>query len=160
MDLVVGLYNDGVASRYVFPDQDTSKHAVVDEQTTFVIPSGSRTWMQPFSLVLMRASIMLTKMAFLINLKRNGASTHSSALQKIVSGCLYQKPIFPDLMPLPDCMLVGATVRRGDLHVICRKWTNNIFRKINKGKNRSLSFPFLFSFCYDACCGMSVKTTS
>ncbi|UPK67348.1 glycoside hydrolase family 97 protein [Chitinophaga filiformis] len=49
MDLVVRLYNDGVAFRYVFPDRDTLKHAVIDEQTTFVIPSGSRSWMQPFT---------------------------------------------------------------------------------------------------------------
>jgi hypothetical protein len=49
MDIVVQVSNDGVALRYVFPEADDSVLHIVDEKTAFVLPEGTRAWLQPMA---------------------------------------------------------------------------------------------------------------
>ena len=47
VDLVVRVFDDGMAFRYRFPDSSSSPHTVSAESTGFAIPVGSRAWLQP-----------------------------------------------------------------------------------------------------------------
>ncbi len=49
MDITFRVYNDGVAFRYSFPEQSENMYKVIDESTTFVIPNGSKRWMQAYT---------------------------------------------------------------------------------------------------------------
>jgi hypothetical protein len=49
MDLILRLYNDGIAFRYTFPEKDTNNYQIIDDATTFSIPENSHSWMQPFN---------------------------------------------------------------------------------------------------------------
>lgn len=42
------IYNDGVAFRYSFPDQNKEVHTVTKELSGFKFPSNGSTWMQPY----------------------------------------------------------------------------------------------------------------
>ncbi len=42
-DVVLRLYNDGVALRYVFPEGTT----VIEDRTAYVIPDGTKRWISP-----------------------------------------------------------------------------------------------------------------
>jgi alpha-glucosidase len=46
--LDVRAYDDGVAFRYAFPEEDGEEYTVTKEVTGFRIPEGSRAWMQPY----------------------------------------------------------------------------------------------------------------
>ncbi|HRV07781.1 MAG TPA: glycoside hydrolase family 97 catalytic domain-containing protein [Acidobacteriota bacterium] len=48
LDLVLRVFDDGVAFRYVFPEKDTSQHVVQQELTGFKIPEGSVGYLLPF----------------------------------------------------------------------------------------------------------------
>ncbi len=48
VQLVFHVANDGVAFRYVFPENDTAERRVISEATGFQLPAGSRAWIQPY----------------------------------------------------------------------------------------------------------------
>lgn len=48
LDITFRVYNDGVAFRYVFPNQSDSSVSITDEATGYVMPQGTSRWMQPF----------------------------------------------------------------------------------------------------------------
>jgi hypothetical protein len=50
MNIVFRVYNDGVAFRYVFPNQSDSKVDIVNEATTYVLPDNTSCWMQPYDI--------------------------------------------------------------------------------------------------------------
>ncbi|WP_228520597.1 glycoside hydrolase family 97 protein [Flavobacterium sp. CSZ] len=50
LDIVFRVYNDGIAFRYIFPNQSDSKVSIISEATTYVLPEGTSRWMQPFNL--------------------------------------------------------------------------------------------------------------
>ena len=47
MDLVVRVFDNGMAFRYRFPDASTESHSVTAEATGFTVPVGSRAWLLP-----------------------------------------------------------------------------------------------------------------
>jgi hypothetical protein len=48
LNIVFRAYNNGIAFRYIFPNQSDSIFHIVDEATTYVIPAGNKRWTQPF----------------------------------------------------------------------------------------------------------------
>src|SRR4030042_6644991 len=48
LNLVIRAYNDGVAFRYEFPEKGVSC-SVVDELTAYIIPDGTRRWLEKFN---------------------------------------------------------------------------------------------------------------
>ncbi len=46
LNIVFRVYNDGVAFRYVFPNQSDSKVNIIGEATTYVLPENTDRWMQ------------------------------------------------------------------------------------------------------------------
>lgn len=50
LDIVFRVYNDGVAFRYVFPNQSDIKINITSEATTYVLPEKTFRWMQPYDL--------------------------------------------------------------------------------------------------------------
>ncbi len=48
LELHLRAYDDGVAFRYRFPEQDHEVHTVLEEETGFQLPKGSRVWAMPF----------------------------------------------------------------------------------------------------------------
>lgn len=48
MDVVLRVYNNGVAFRYAFPEKSTSLHRMLNEPTAYHIPDSSKRWMQQF----------------------------------------------------------------------------------------------------------------
>jgi hypothetical protein len=48
MQVIVRVADDGVAFRYVFPEQDDTPRRVLAEATGFQLPAGSRAWIQPY----------------------------------------------------------------------------------------------------------------
>lgn len=48
LDIVFRVYNDGIAFRYVFPNQSDSKVDIINEATTYVLPDSTSRWMQPY----------------------------------------------------------------------------------------------------------------
>lgn len=50
LDIVFRVYNDGIAFRYVFPNQSDSKVNIISEATTYVFPDSTSRWMQPYDL--------------------------------------------------------------------------------------------------------------
>jgi len=49
LDIVFRAYNDGVAFRYVFPNQSDTIN-VTSEATTYILPDSTSRWMQPYQL--------------------------------------------------------------------------------------------------------------
>lgn len=50
LDIVFRVYNDGVAFRYVFPDQSDAIVNVTSEATTYILPDSTSRWIQPYQL--------------------------------------------------------------------------------------------------------------
>ncbi len=50
MDIIFRVYNDGVAFRYVFPNDSDSLVNIAGEATAFVLPDSTRRWMQPYNI--------------------------------------------------------------------------------------------------------------
>nr|WP_199080278.1 glycoside hydrolase family 97 protein [Pedobacter sp. ASV19] len=50
LDIVFRVYNDGIAFRYVFPNQSDSKVSIISEATTYVLPDSTSRWIQPYDL--------------------------------------------------------------------------------------------------------------
>lgn len=50
VNLIFRAYNDGVAFRYEFPGTAPSPVNIISENTTFILPEGTKRWMQPFEL--------------------------------------------------------------------------------------------------------------
>lgn len=48
LDIAFRVYNDGVAFRYVFPNQSEAIVNVSSEATTYVLPDSTSRWMQPY----------------------------------------------------------------------------------------------------------------
>ena len=48
-DLQFRVSDDGVAFRYVFPEQDAATRTISEEVTSFKLPADSRAWLQPMS---------------------------------------------------------------------------------------------------------------
>lgn len=48
LNIVFRVYNDGVAFRYVFPNQSDAKVNIISEATTYVLPDSTSRWMQPY----------------------------------------------------------------------------------------------------------------
>ncbi|MBN2474561.1 MAG: glycoside hydrolase family 97 catalytic domain-containing protein [Pirellulales bacterium] len=48
MEIVVRVYDDGVALRYRFPERDTTVRTVTAEATGFRLPADARAWMMPY----------------------------------------------------------------------------------------------------------------
>lgn len=53
LKLVMRAYNDGVAFRYFFPDNDNKIYTVEEELTSFAIAGKGKTWIQPYDEVTM-----------------------------------------------------------------------------------------------------------
>lgn len=49
LNIIIRAYNDGVTFRYEFPDQEGS-YTVLDELTSYQIPSGTRRWMEKWDM--------------------------------------------------------------------------------------------------------------
>lgn len=49
LDVDIQVSNDGVAFRYVFPDQSEKSHQLSDEVTSFHFLPGTKAWLQPMS---------------------------------------------------------------------------------------------------------------
>jgi alpha-glucosidase len=49
LDVVFQISNDGVAFRYVFPEQSDKLHQLSDEVTSFHFLPGTKAWLQPMS---------------------------------------------------------------------------------------------------------------
>lgn len=49
MDLIFQVSNDGVAFRYLFPEQSTAVHKLKEEITSFHFLPGTKAWLQPMS---------------------------------------------------------------------------------------------------------------
>src|SRR5262249_41726504 len=47
VEIVLRAHDDGVAFRYRFPETDASARTVVEERTSFHVPSGSTAWLLP-----------------------------------------------------------------------------------------------------------------
>ncbi len=47
VDLIVRVFDDGMAFRYRFPDTATTQRTVSTESTGFTVPTGSRGWLLP-----------------------------------------------------------------------------------------------------------------
>jgi hypothetical protein len=47
LDLIFRAYNDGVAFRYHFPDQNDDTYTIMDELTGFQLPTGGKMWLHP-----------------------------------------------------------------------------------------------------------------
>lgn len=47
-ELVVRIYNDGVAFRYNFPDIDNQTYTIQEEYTEFAIPENGKAWIHPY----------------------------------------------------------------------------------------------------------------
>lgn len=48
LDLIVRLYNDGLAFRYRIHGEKGTQHSVVDEKTGFNLPDTGKAWIQPY----------------------------------------------------------------------------------------------------------------
>jgi hypothetical protein len=52
MDIIFRAYNEGLAFRYHFASQDTAKHMIIDELTSFNInTTGGKAWMQTYDTI-------------------------------------------------------------------------------------------------------------
>ncbi|HJZ41542.1 MAG TPA: glycoside hydrolase family 97 catalytic domain-containing protein [Bacteroidales bacterium] len=51
--VIARAYDDGIAFRYVFPDQDSGKYTVKEEVTGFAIAGDGKTWIEPYDKVTM-----------------------------------------------------------------------------------------------------------
>lgn len=49
LNIVFRVYNDGVAFRYEFTGKSDSLVAIIDETTTYTIPSGTNRWVQSYT---------------------------------------------------------------------------------------------------------------
>lgn len=49
LDVVFQISNDGLAFRYVFPEQSDKQHQLSDEATSFHFLPGTKAWLQPMS---------------------------------------------------------------------------------------------------------------
>lgn len=49
LNIVFRVYNDGVAFRYEFKDSSNSSVDIIDETTSYTIPSGTNRWLQSYS---------------------------------------------------------------------------------------------------------------
>ena len=50
LDIVIRVYNDGVAFRYVFPNHTDSSVNITSEATAYVLPENTYRWIQPYSI--------------------------------------------------------------------------------------------------------------
>jgi len=48
LQLIVRAYNEGIAFRYRFPEENTELHKVIGEQTGFSIPKDGKAWIHPY----------------------------------------------------------------------------------------------------------------
>jgi len=48
VELIVRAYNEGVAFRYRFPEENPAQHQVMAEQTEFSIPKEGKAWIHPY----------------------------------------------------------------------------------------------------------------
>ena len=48
LNIVFRVYNDGVAFRYIFPNQSDSKVNIIGEETAYVLPENTNRWVQPY----------------------------------------------------------------------------------------------------------------
>lgn len=48
LNIIFRVYNDGVAFRYVFPNDSDSPKNIIGEETTYVLPDSTSRWMQAF----------------------------------------------------------------------------------------------------------------
>lgn len=48
VELIFRAYNDGVAFRYRFPEQNSAPHKVLGEATTFAVPAEGKAWIHPY----------------------------------------------------------------------------------------------------------------
>lgn len=51
MDVIIRVYDDGIAFRYRFPDSSAETFTVTKELTTFDLPTNGKAWMQPYDSV-------------------------------------------------------------------------------------------------------------
>lgn len=49
LDITFKVYNDGIAFRYTFPNRSDSSLLITDEATGYVIPTGTKRWIQPYT---------------------------------------------------------------------------------------------------------------
>lgn len=49
MEIQFQVSNDGVAFRYLFPENDTALHDIRSEASSFRFPAGTRAWLQPMA---------------------------------------------------------------------------------------------------------------
>lgn len=48
LNIIFRAYNDGVAFRYEFPDKSATPVNITAENTAYILPEGTKRWMQPF----------------------------------------------------------------------------------------------------------------
>jgi alpha-glucosidase len=48
LELVIRAYNDGVAFRYRFPENNPALHKILEEQTGFSVPKNGKAWIHPY----------------------------------------------------------------------------------------------------------------
>jgi alpha-glucosidase len=48
LELMIRAYNDGVAFRYRFPENNPAVHKIQEEQTGFSIPQNGKAWIHPY----------------------------------------------------------------------------------------------------------------
>ena len=51
VQLIFRAFDDGVAFRYHFPEENSKTHTIVGESSGFNIPKGSKAWIQPYDSV-------------------------------------------------------------------------------------------------------------
>jgi alpha-glucosidase len=51
LQIILRAYDDGVAFRYRFPEEDATPHTVTQELTTFKVSTEARTWIEPYDRV-------------------------------------------------------------------------------------------------------------
>lgn len=48
MEVILRVYNNGVAFRYAFPEKKAGQHTMINELTAYHIPDSSKRWLQQF----------------------------------------------------------------------------------------------------------------
>ncbi len=49
MNMIFRVYDDGLAFRYVFPDDQTDTLQITEEYTSYFLPEGTKRWVTPYS---------------------------------------------------------------------------------------------------------------
>lgn len=50
LDLIIRAYNDGIAFKYIFPENDKNLYTVIKELSGFNLPEKGQAWIQPYDI--------------------------------------------------------------------------------------------------------------